>query len=384
MGLDLGLNFTKFNNDSLSLRSGMQPALGVFGNYKISDKLFANISGDYSIRSSFSPKPYLKIVNQYVDLDLKLQYEFYNDVYFNLGGLYSNLISSKKTYNSDGSEKQSIDTYSSQACVVVGMGFRLSRSINFEFNYFIPTSSEIKTNFQIGVSIELNNPKIKKPKTFTQIVNEESKRQILELKNAVLLVRLHKNQKSIDAMKRLGKTEKAEKAIAKQLLKNKTIIEGFNENFDFCEYKFFYAENTEKVKQKDFNGIFLNDSLKVDNNITIDKSKTIYIAEFNYLDDDTAKYFSEITYRQNEDGKMVAYENYYKSSSMSFEDLVIKDSTFMQLQSPFPYCTRGPNFMRRGSSDGKEIRIKGDKNPYNRRIFKMNNNLHRFYRFVNQ
>ena len=81
---------------------------------------------------------------------------------------------------------------------------------------------------------------------------------------------------------------------------------------------------------------------------------------------------------------MVAVENYYKSSSMSFQDLVIKDSTFLQLQNPFPYCTRGPNFMRKGHSNGKEVRINGYKNPFSRRIFKMNNNLYRFYRFATQ
>ncbi len=384
MGVDVGLNFTKFSSVSLDFSTKMQPAIGVFGNYKLINKLFVNLSADYSIRSSFSPKPYLKIVNQYVDLDLKLQYEFYKGVYFNAGAMYSYMLASKATHNNDGSDKFSINAYGSDISVVLGMGFRVSRAINFEFNYFIPTSSNIKTNFQIGVVVELNNKKIPKPITYTQIVNEESRKQIQELKNGILLVRLHKNQKSIDAMRRVGKDKKADKSELKQLKKNTNIVFGFVNNFDFCEYHFFYSENSANVKAKNYNEIFLSKDLKVDSAIVIDKNKPIFIAEFNFLDEDTTQYFSEITYRQNDEGKMIAVENYYSSSSMSFQDLVIKDSTYTQLQRPFPYCTRGPSFMRKGISDGKEIIIKGDKNPYSRRIYKMNNNLHRFYRFSAQ
>ena len=383
-GTDIGLNFTKFNNDSLDFRTKLQPVIGFFGNYSITNNFFINLSADYSIRSSFSPKPYLKVVNRYVDIDLKFQYEFYRGVYFNVGSLYSYLINSQASYNSDGSDKFDINTYGSEVSVVVGMGFRLSRVINFEFNYLIPTSNNIKTNFQLGVSIELNNKKIPKPKTFTEIVNDESKRQIQDLKNGILLVRLHKNQKSIDAMKRVGKYKKAKKAELKQWKRNTDITLGFVNNFDFCEFYFFYGENTDNVKSENYKNIFLDKDLNIDSTIVIDKNKPIFIAEFNFLDEDTAKYFSEITYRQNDKGQMVAIENYYTGSSMSFQDLVIKDSTFMQLQRPFPYCTRGPNFMRKGTSDGEEIKIKGDKNPYSRRIYKMNNNLHRFYRFSTQ
>ncbi len=381
-GADVGLNFAKFNNDSLSFRSKMQPMIGVFGNYKFSNNFFINLSSDYSIRSSFSHKPYLQVVNQYVDAGIKLQYEFYKSIYVNAGTMYSFLFDSKATYNNDGSAKFAIDNYSDEISVVLGMGIRLSRSVNFEFNYFVPTSKNIKTNFQLGIVIEFNNKKIPKPKTYNQIVNEAAIRQIKDLKQGVLLVRLHRNKKSIDAMRRVGKTKKAEKEELKKLLINESIVEGFKRNFDFCDFQFFYAENTEKVKNKDLKNIFLNDLLKVDSLINIDTTKPIFIAEFNFLDEDTAKYFSEITYRQDKNGKMTAIENYYASSSMSFQDLVIKNSNFIQLQRPFPYCTRGPNFIRKGTSDGQEIKIKGDKNPYSRRIFKMNNNLHRFYRFV--
>jgi hypothetical protein len=54
-------------------------------------------------------------------------------------------------------------------------------------------------------------------------------------------------------------------------------------------------------------------------------------------------------------------ENYYGSSDMGFEALIVKNDQFMQLKSPFPYYVRTFNSLPVRKSNNKTVKKMNDK-----------------------
>ena len=76
--------------------------------------------------------------------------------------------------------------------------------------------------------------------------HEIAKTQIKELKEGVLLVRLHTKQPVIDAMKERGSFKKAHYIKEKQEAVNKEIVAAFKD-FDFCKVYFFYSQFSDSL-----------------------------------------------------------------------------------------------------------------------------------------
>ena len=76
---------------------------------------------------------------------------------------------------------------------------------------------------------------------YRSINKANSIRQIKELHNGILLVRLSAKQNTIEAMQKVGKLELAEKIRLKQRERNLKIVKAFRDHFTFCSVFFFYS-----------------------------------------------------------------------------------------------------------------------------------------------
>lgn len=159
------------------------------------------------------------------------------------------------------------------------------------------------------------------------------------LKKSALLVRLKTKSNTIKALEERGETTRAMKVSNEQKKKNIELVKAFRGHFYFCNVYFFYSSDTKHVKTGNLDSItFLNDSLIPDANIKI-KEPTYYTCEIGNVQQDDSKYKEGYRIENTENGaeKKTTYSG---GSRMSFQALIIKDSGFNQLASPFPYYSR--------------------------------------------
>ncbi|NOQ73650.1 MAG: hypothetical protein GQ574_16710 [Crocinitomix sp.] len=173
----------------------------------------------------------------------------------------------------------------------------------------------------------------------SQIDRENSQRQIKELKESVLLVRMRTRQPLIDALLKSDRTDEAKKVELEQLKKNQEIIAAFDKYFDFCPVFFFRSDYSNFVKKQQLDSVvFLNDTAGVDPGIKI-TSELFYIAEITALGKDTAT-FEEGTYLVRTEDGLERHTQYGGGGNSGFEALIFKSSAFYQLRRPFPYYSR--------------------------------------------
>jgi hypothetical protein len=194
-----------------------------------------------------------------------------------------------------------------------------------------------------------------------------SKERISTLKDGALLVRLFTKKNSIAALKKIGKPEKAEKLEKEQAAYNQRIVSAFKANFNFCPTYFFFSDYSTAIAEKQFDkAVFLNDSLLPDTNIKFNSTKFL-TAEFGYVEQDTAKYFSYYSFEPNANIDESRVKNYYGGSDASFAALVIHTDKFEQISRPFPYYVRTYRSMCSARRAKKTVRF-------------MNQNLHSYYK----
>jgi len=158
---------------------------------------------------------------------------------------------------------------------------------------------------------------------------------ITQLRKGVLLVRLSQKNNTINAMRKAGKTELADKTVHDNWLRNKEIIAAFRGYFDFCPVYFFYSEYSTSVSKNLLtNVVFLNENLEADSSIKVSNS-IIYVAEFASTESDT-KHYAKSEYFDEGEKKSTNYGG----SELTFTALIIKDQKFKQLRKPFPYYVR--------------------------------------------
>ncbi|MCO6498838.1 MAG: hypothetical protein J5I47_00480 [Vicingus serpentipes] len=158
---------------------------------------------------------------------------------------------------------------------------------------------------------------------------------ITQLKKGVLLVRLSQKNNSINAMRKAGKTELADKLVHENWLRNKEIVAAFRGYFDFCPVYFFYSEYSSYVTKNQLDKIvFLNDNLEADSSIKV-SNDVFYVAEFTSIEPGSKNYAKSDYLAENEKESING-----GSSGITLTALVIKDKKFKQLRKPFPYYVR--------------------------------------------
>lgn len=174
--------------------------------------------------------------------------------------------------------------------------------------------------------------------------------QITALREGALVVRLKTNDKSVEAYRRNGQNEIAERIIADRKAQNRKIAEAFRKEFDFCKVYFIYASSTTDLLEGK-QGIFLNDTLALDASIQLTDSFFL-IAEYGAV---TANMRGD-EYHYKNINKTEATSNATTSSAV-----FLSDTNLVQLKEPFPFY---------------QIVLLEN---YTKAIERLNNALHRFY-----
>ncbi len=203
-----------------------------------------------------------------------------------------------------------------------------------------------------------------------QVTNSLQRKQINQLKDGVLLVRLKTKQPSIAALRKRGNVAKANQLERKQAEYNRSIVAAFRFYFDFCPTYFFYSDQSVSVAEKQLDKVvFLDDYLQPDSAIKL-TTKNFLTAEFGNIEQDTAKSSADQSYEVNSNWSVETANNYNGGANLGFGALVIKSNQFVQLARPFPYYVR--------TFATLPIKRKAHKV-----VKKMNNKLHEFHTLIN-
>ena len=198
---------------------------------------------------------------------------------------------------------------------------------------------------------------------YKKLDKANSERQIVELHDGLLLVRLFDKHKQIEGLKKAGKLKYATKLEKEQRERNTRIVYSFKNYYTFCKVYFFFSDQSKLIPENLDKVKFVNDSLEVDPNIKVE-ADFIYTAEFGITEPDTRVYSSEQYYENGE-----KKTKHYSGSGITLTALVFKDSSFVQLREPFPYFVRE----KRGTPFQSDIE---------KIVMKMNGKLERYYESV--
>lgn len=160
-----------------------------------------------------------------------------------------------------------------------------------------------------------------------------------------MLIRLSTREKTVEDLKRMGKTRAAEEIRKEQELKNNKIVAAFKKHFNFCEYRFFYSQYSAEILKKNFKFLVFDKDLKPDANFELN-GRSFYVAEFGILQADTTKISKETKIDYSKDFSAEEVPVYYQNTPNKLYALIIKDNHYYQLRYPFPYYVAGFNTER--------------------------------------
>jgi hypothetical protein len=336
LGIQGGLNFSEYIplDSILESKKSTMPLIGANVTLPFNNYMNLRIGAIYSPKGTnydVYPKPF-KIRYNYLDFPVSLQVKTLDFLRIEGGVIPSVVINSKTMYGaaSDSIVQIPKDGSGLEIALKIGAEITIQKGFDFGFSYEIPTSSSSFKNFCFTLTYSFNISKL----TTVQAKPEEdiASRQIADMHNGVLLVRLKTSESQINALKKIGRFEDAEKLQNKQASINRDIVRAFKTNFNFCPVYFFYSSATAQIKERKISGNLLNDSLFIDSSISFE-FKSFYMAEFGYLDPDTI-YIGRDLYAQKSYQSDTAYS---LSTTTQTEALVVRNSHFAQLKEPFPF-----------------------------------------------
>ena len=181
-------------------------------------------------------------------------------------------------------------------------------------------------------------------------------RQIGEMKNTVVLVKLKSSTNKIEALQQEGKHDEAT-ALAQEIQDtNIEIKQAFEAEFDFCDYYFFDVKSYDAIWHKDYANINLTD-IKDEEVLAQDvMSEGFYIVTFEGSYPTTF-----VTVDQNGRRHQVGGTGGIKRRPTT----VVLDEDFVQLIKPFPYTGGYP--------------IRTEENKVSKMVMRLNYSLTEFY-----
>jgi hypothetical protein len=183
--------------------------------------------------------------------------------------------------------------------------------------------------------------------------------QINQLKEGALVVKLKANALAINAVKKQGNVQLAERMRLEAAGVNTNIMRAFRNNYTFSKVYFIYGSSVDSLLNGKREGIFLDTNLNVDANIVLNE-KFYLLAEIDRL------YNSSIGFVKEDSARFVR-ENGSSNNAETF--VVIKNKFGHQLKKPFPYVTAfKPNLER--APPITFITVDGVLIPFNVVIFK--------------
>lgn len=318
-GFSAGLNINKFSLPFEDLSPGTSPSFGLFQVIRLSNSFSLKLDEKFSRRKSVIMHPYRKIVGNYIDISVLPQFRLTDVVAFQAGLIVNGYVD---------------DISFSELNAVAGANIRLQQRLNLDVTYQLPLAKDNTSTLNVSLNYIINKRKHKQPRQ-RKIERNNRISKIEDLNNGILLVRLKDWEQKTDAYEQSGDSAEANRLAAFRKSQNLAIMEAFKNQYHFSEVAFFMSRDSKKIKDGNFEGVFLNDSLQKDSSITIDKSKPRLIGEVDFLEADTSKHWQSSHYNIY----TKKYEKIYYSNSADFSRcaIVIRDANFVQMRKPFPY-----------------------------------------------
>lgn len=342
-GFSGGFSFNRLDvRGAEKVEAKARPYLGLSASYALSYRWRTNLSGFFAMRSSLIDNSY-RVEQTGVDLQLIQQYKI-DDLYLNFGFISQSTITSRTTYKGNSNfrsdERDPADyTVPGQTFMpLLGVEFKLMDNWRFFSNYAFDYGN-LQSNLQIGVSFRINK-RSPPPESDRRRKKRIASRQITQLRDGALLVRLKTSKPTIRAMRARGFDNWADETEKNQRIENLSLINAFRSAYNFSEVKFFYSEDSRKVRKGNFEGIFLNDSLQKDSAIVLRNPQNVFTCELTNIQEDTARFFSHYEWVPTGDFAMKQVPRFYGGGENTFYALVVKDQDFNQLSRPFPYYSR--------------------------------------------
>ncbi len=164
-------------------------------------------------------------------------------------------------------------------------------------------------------------------KDFSDLRYKVAKAQINALKNGgALLVRLKTNAKTIAKLKAAGNNDLATQVESETFLANKIMMTSYWLECKFCPVYFFFSEQSDSVRQKKLDGIFVDTTLNVNSSIVC-KAPFYLVAEPDFVYNSSLGIVSESQAQSAEE----------RGNRIREARIVVKNRYFIQLHKPFPY-----------------------------------------------
>ncbi len=245
------------------------------------------------------------------------------------GPQYSFVINS---YVKRGSESTNMPGYNAYFSLNAGVLFELQPNINLGLSYEYPFNTKLEKWPSLKVTVALKLSKKSLKIDHRKAAEQHAGKELKNMQNAVLLVRLRSYKKQIEIYQDKGLFDRVEQIKKERDARNHKIMLAFEEAFDYCPVYFFYNSDTEKIKNKNFSNVFINRQMKLDSSIVI-HPKDYYIGEFGYHN----AYTENMDYSQQE----ASDSHLNRATDFSNYGFVIMDSQFKMLPKPFPSFTMG-------------------------------------------
>lgn len=160
-------------------------------------------------------------------------------------------------------------------------------------------------------------------RAYNDSLRKVAQKQIVELHNSFLIVRLDSKSDQIDYYIKHDNLAAAESLKERTDSFNLKIIESMRSSFRFCPVFFIDSKDTPKLMQSKLSEItFYSDNLLKDGTIKLPSSSNYFIGEYSFTKDENMKSDSL---------------EYYGSNNLGVPALVIMDKNLNQLKRPFPY-----------------------------------------------
>jgi len=163
-----------------------------------------------------------------------------------------------------------------------------------------------------------------------------AEKNIIALKEGVLLVRLNFQKQKIAYFEKYNNTKEVAKIKEKALKVNTEIIDAFNTYFKFCKVYFFAMDDSRKVLDGKLDEVSFYNKDGVEDPSIKYTGDNFFVGEFGYIEQDTTSYYKGSTPSTNND-KDPEGKTYYGGSKNNKSAFVIRDRNFIQLRDPFPY-----------------------------------------------
>ncbi|MEQ8907929.1 MAG: hypothetical protein RIC95_01940 [Vicingaceae bacterium] len=383
-----GMNYTRFDLAEEEMRPLARPFTGFGITYALNPQWGIKGNGLFAQRASK-----IKSGTNYQSLgfDFQIMPQFkWDDLYFNAGISHHLPINQGLQYKGSASsertrvEPDEISVVNPQISALLGFEMKLMPNWKIYTNFSIPLKAQQHNNVQVGLTYRLSRRAPSK-ESARKIRRRTTAKQIKELRNGALLVRLRTSKPVIEALKRKGFPQKAKEVARKQRLENINLIKAFHQYYNFSEVRFFMSDYSSKVRKGKTQHYFVNDSLVVDSSLVLRNTKHLYTAEFGQIEEDTATFFSHYDLVQTGNFAFVQVPRFYGGGGNTFTALVIKDQQFEQLHRPFPYYSRA---LFKAMEDHPGHRffyfpvMLFSPMTYGECVENLNQKLHRFYRKV--